>query len=157
MPTEPAEVGVEGRGSGVRVGVLVCILLTVLAACELGEDTRFCLNRPVLSGFEIFPDTLYVSFRADTVAFNVEASDVIGVNVTVESPTGLQESCHADTLVVGLWRCKVVLPQPPEIGVWLVTRVFLDDTGVGEFCTGTVVTGAQLQNAGYSTSFVVRD
>jgi len=131
--------------------MLVCILLTVLAACELGEDTRYCLNRPVLSGFEV------VTIWRDTVRFGVEASDVIGVVVTVESPTGLQESCHADTLLVGMWRCRIGVPQPRELGTWLVTQVFLDDTGVGEFCTGTVVTGAQLQNAGYPASFVVRD
>ncbi len=157
MRTEPVVIGVEIRKSWAGVVALACTLLTLLAACELGEDTRFCLNRPVLSGFEIVPDTLYASFRADTVRFAVEASDVIGVIVTVESPTGLWESCYADTLVVGLWRCKVLLPQPPEIGTWFVLRVFLDDTGLGEFCTGTVITGAQLRNAGYPASFVVRD
>jgi len=134
--------------------MLVCILLSVLAACELGEDTRYCLNRPVLSGFELAPEQVF-SYSRDTVRFSVEASDVIGVGVTVESPAGLQESCYADTLLVGMWRCEVGLPESPEYGAWSVNQVFLNDSGVAEFCTGTVVTGTQLENAGYPTAFVV--
>ncbi len=149
-------IGVEIRKSWAGVLALACTLLTLLAACELGEDTRYCLNRPVLSGFEIAPEEISSSSR-DTVMFSVEASDVIGVGVTVDRPTGLQESCYADKLVAAIWRCKVVLPQPHELGTWSVTQVFLNDSGVAEFCTGTTVTGAQLETAGYPTSFLVRD
>ena len=156
MPTSSVVLVAAIRRSGARVGMLVCVLMAVLAACELGEDTRYCLNRPVLTDFEIYPNRVYAGFRADTVRFSVEASDVIGVRVTVESPAGLQESCNADTLLVGMWRCDVVLPESPEYGAWLVMEVFLNDSGVAEFCTGTVVTGTQLENAGYPTAFVVR-
>jgi len=156
MRTESVVIGVESRKSWAGVFALACTLLIVFAACELGEDTRYCLNRPVISGFEIAPEEISTSAR-DTVTFGIVASDVIGVGVTVERPTGLQESCDAEPPVQGLWRCKVVLPQPHELGTWVVTQVFLDDTGVGEFCSGTAVTGAQLETAGYPTSFLVRD
>jgi hypothetical protein len=128
----------------------------VLAACDhLGDDTRFCLNDPVLSAFEIIPNTLHVSAKPDTVTFNVDASRVIGVGVTVESPAGLREGCYTDTLRVGLWHCRVVVPQASEAGTWWVAQLLLDETGLGEFCTVSVVTGAQLQNAGYPTGIVV--
>ncbi len=156
MQTEPVVIGAKRSESGAGALVLACGVVVLLAACELGEDTRYCLNRPVISGFEIAPEEISTSAR-DTVTFGIVASDVSGVGVTVDRPTGLQESCYADALVAGLGRCKVVLPQPHELGTWVVTQVFLNDTGVGEFCTGTTVTGAQLETAGYPTSFLVRD
>jgi hypothetical protein len=145
------------RSWGRDVRPLIVLAIIVCVGCDpFVGDTRLCVNQPVMSDFTLTPDTVDLSWDPH-VSFAVTAERVVRVGVTVQLPDETLDGCFADSAVAREWRCGLTLTQEDPRGVWRVTSVFLDDTGLGQFCDGTTVETATLRAAGFPTTFAVVD